>query len=281
MNILHKSFILAALAATAAVGFTSCSDDDKDKMPAAFTVSEKDFDVKYDGLTKGGDLAMFSLAATAPWTVTQADEWLSVSQSSGDAGTYNIFITAKELTTADDRRGFIELAMGNMKHMLTVNQSRKTIELSLSTTGVALNVLGKDSEGAIPTVHLTANNDWTIETDCDWLKATPAEGPLGEADITIEAAVNKTGAQRTGKVSVKAMDMTRSITVVQDWQAFTADKNVTDILLPATDATYTVNLGCIEAWKVTAKPAWLTVTPDNGPAGTTQVTLSAADNDEF
>ena len=44
-------------------------------------------------------------------------------------------------------------------------------------------------------VDITANADWKVESDVDWLTVTPAAGN-GDAKITIAVAMNDTGAVR-------------------------------------------------------------------------------------
>lgn len=282
MNIYMKSFIFTAVMAASSCAFTSC-DDDYD-MPASFVVSDYTFDINYDGLTADGDRAMFTIAATDSWKVTKADEWLSLSETEGEHGSYNIFVVADENTTYEARRGFIEIVMGNKKELITVNQGRKTIELSLNTKTLAVNALGKTDEGAEASFVVTTNADWTVSVadGCDWIKAVPTEGAEGSSEVTLQVAVNTTGVARSAKVNVKAADEEGSVTVTQDFNAFTTNVagGFSNVVLSASaeDAKMEVELTCLEAWKVSAKPEWLTVSPDNGLAGMTSVTISASDN---
>lgn len=269
--------------ASASCAVTSCDDDEN--MPASFKASDRTFDVSYDGLTKEGDRPMFSLAATASWKVEQTDEWLTLSETQGEHGSYNIFIIAEENTTNKERRGFIEIRMGDKVEMITVNQARKTIELSLSTSTLAVNVLGKTEGGADAKVSVSSNADWSVQLPegCDWIKATPATGNAGDSEISFQVSPNTTGAVRTAKVEVVAVDYTRSVSITQDFRAFTADipGEFNEIVLGAEgdDAAFSVDLTCVEAWSVSEKPEWLTITPENGIAGKTHVTVTALPNE--
>lgn len=211
------------MAATFCGAFTACSDDED--MPASFTTSEGSFTIKYDGLTAEGDRASFSLNATSSWEMTQADPWLTLSETSGTHGSYNLFIIAEENTTNAARRGFIEIRMGSKVQMLTVNQERKTIELTLSTKLLAVNVLGKTEDGSDAKFSITTNSDWTIALPegCDWIKAAPAEGAEGDTEVTFEVTPNLSGEVRTAKIDVTAADMTRSVTLTQECDAFTSN----------------------------------------------------------
>ncbi len=282
MNIQFKPLILTAVMASASMAFTGC-DDDKD-MPEAFGLSDSTFNIAYDGLDKSGDQPKVEINATGSWAMTQADEWLTLSQTSGEHGSYNLFIVAQENKTGKDRRGFIELNMGRKVHMLTVNQSRKTIQLLLSSTGAAVNAIGLDPEGTAPALNVTANETWTLTLPegCDWIQPSVVSGEAGDTPVTLGISPNTTGETRTATVEITSVDMTRKYTVTQDWNAFSTDLSgdPSSIILGALgeDARLTMTLGCLEAWNVTEKPEWLSITPDHGEAGDTPVTISAPDN---
>lgn len=282
MNRYFKSFIFAAVMAASSGAFTSC-DGDED-MPASFAVSDYTFDVNYEGLTADGDRAMFTLAATDSWKVSKADEWLSLSETEGKHGSYNIFVVADVNTSYEPRRGFIEIVMGSKKELITVNQGHKTIELSLNTKTLAVNAIGKTEEGDDASFVVTTNADWTVSVadDCNWIKAVPAEGKEGSNKVTLQVAANTTGAARSAKVNVCSADVVSSVTVSQDFIAFTSNISggfsAVVLAAAAEEAKMEVELGCLEAWSVTAKPEWLSVTPDNGLAGKTLVVISAPEN---
>lgn len=282
MNIYFKSFIFTAVMAASSCAFISC-DDDED-MPASFAVSDYTFDVNYEGLTADGDRAMFTLAATDSWKVSKADEWLTLSETEGNHGSYNIFVVADENTTYESRRGFIEIVMGNKKELITVNQGRKTIELAVNTKTLAVNAIGKTEEGEDASFIVTTNADWTVSVadGCNWIKAVPAEGKEGSNKVTLQVDANTTGAARSAKVNVKAADVVSSVTVSQDFSAFATNVagGFSSVVLGASadEAKMEVELNCLEAWSVTAKPEWLTVSPDNGQAGKALVVISAPEN---
>lgn len=282
MNIQFKSLILTAVMASTAMAFTAC-DDDKD-MPEAFGLSDGTINIEYDGLDKSGDRPMVEVNATGSWAMTKADEWLTLSQTSGEHGSYNLFVEAQENRTGKDRRGFIQLNMGSKVHMLTVNQTRKTIQLTLSSTGTSVNAIGLDQEGTAPTLNINANEVWTLTLPegCDWIQTSTDHGDAGDTPVTFTVSPNTTGETRTATIAVTSVDTTRKYTITQDWNAFTTDLSgdPTNIILGAlgNDASLSMTLGCLEAWEVTEKPEWLTITPDHGNAGETPVTLSAPDN---
>lgn len=285
MNIHFKSFLLTALLVPATCAFTAC-DDDKD-MPASFSISDSTFNIAYDGLGNDGDRVMVGINSTGDWSMTKADEWLTLSQTQGSHGSYNLFIIAQENKTGKDRRGFIELEMGGKPQMLTVNQSRKTIVMTLSSPSEAVNAIGKTVDNIDPTVSITSNEAWTIKLPegCDWIQPSVTEGQEGDTEVSFTVAANTTGAKRSAAVEFTSFDMTRKFTINQDWVAFSTDLtgDPTNISLGALDDEAKISFGltCIEAWEVTEKPDWITISPDNGQTGTTQVAISATNNEDY
>ena len=75
-----------------------------------------------------------------------------------------------------------------------------TVEVSTKSLNFAMEEGGQD-------VDITANSDWKVEVDVDWVTVTPANG-TGDAKITVAVAMNDTGAARETTVKVIALHKT-------------------------------------------------------------------------
>ncbi len=75
-----------------------------------------------------------------------------------------------------------------------------TVEVSTKSLNFAME---EDSQD----VDITANSDWKVEVDVDWVTVTPANG-TGDAKITVAVAMNDTGAARETTVKVIALHKT-------------------------------------------------------------------------
>lgn len=66
--------------------------------------------------------------------------------------------------------------------------------------------------------YLTSDRDWTISSDSDWLHVSQDSGSasVSELEVTFTADANNTEVSRTGVISVKAGDDTKTVTVTQD-----------------------------------------------------------------
>ena len=95
-----------------------------------------------------------------------------------------------------------------------------TVELSVST----LNFTNEEGD---QTVNITANADWKVENDADWVTVTPQAGSKN-GQITVAVSMNNTGAIRSAVIKVQALHYkygvweTKKLTVNQS-----ADQNQT------------------------------------------------------
>ena len=282
MKTYSKFFLSLSILAMSGMGFalTSCEDDEE--IAATFKASDRNFDLDYDGLTADGEQAMFKLNATSDWKVSQKDAWLSLSKEAGTRGSHNIFITAEENLTGEDRTGFIEIEMKGKIEQIAVSQSKKVNQLSVRPNTFSVNALGFTADGLNPTFNIETNCNWTITLPqgCNWIVLDKTSGHSGKAEVAMTVQMNSTGADRTAEIEVKADDLTAKVTVKQTGSAFTFALT-SQILFEASDPaglSVTTKVGCIEGWKVASKPEWLTIDPMQGAEGNTDVTLTAAVN---
>ncbi len=80
-----------------------------------------------------------------------------------------------------------------------------TVEVSTKSLNFAMEEGSQD-------VDITANSDWKVEVDVDWVTVTPANG-TGDAKITVAVAMNDSGAVRETTVKVIALHKTYG-----DWE---------------------------------------------------------------
>lgn len=282
---LHKNFIFAS-ALTLAAGFglalTGCNSDD-DNLPAHFKADTREFTLEYDGLTEKGEEPSLTLNTSGNWSVSQKDEWIHLSRESGTRGSHKIFVTADE-NTGEQRSGFVEIKLlgGDKTELLAVTQNKKVDVLSLSTSSFNVATLGESTDGEPMTFNINTNCDWSLNSP-DWITADKESGSAGKSTVTLTVKVNTTGASREAKVEISAGSLKRSVIVKQDGAAFnlTPDKPLAGgkIVFEASNPTpFTAIVGCIEAWALTEKPSWITVSPENGESGETAVTVTAETN---
>lgn len=79
---------------------------------------------------------------------------------------------------------------------------------------------GAAGEGSL---SITANCNWTIGKDADWVTVNPASGSQNQ-EVTVSVTVNNTGADRTATITIKGGVLSKKITVIQ---AKSADSSLT------------------------------------------------------
>lgn len=284
---LSKNFLIAAalvLSTGVMTGLTACSDDEK--LPAYFKADNREFTLEYDGLTDAGIEPSFTLNTNGDWRVSQKDEWIHMSRESGTRGSHKIFVTADENTTGEDRRGFVEIQLSgsDKKELLAVTQNRKVGTLSITPALVNVTTLGDAAADESLSFTIDTNYDWTIALpeDCDWITLGKQAGNAGKEMVSFSVALNATGAEREAKITVTAGGLSRYTTVRQDGEAFTVKADGQPVgklsFAAADDLVANLTVGCIESWSVTSKPEWITVAPDNGGVGETEVVVTAEAN---
>ena len=86
----------------------------------------------------------------------------------------------------------------------------------LEFTGSTSVTIGKD--GGSQTITFTANRDWSVSSSESWCKVSPASGTASDApvSVTVTCDPNTTYDARTCTVTVRADELSQTITVTQD-----------------------------------------------------------------
>ena len=148
--------------------------------------------------------------------------------------------------------------------------------LEVSTATVSF---GSASEEKV--VYITSNNDWTAESDQEWLtlSATSGKASTGKAELVLSAEENTAESVRVAKVTVKAAGLTKEIAVTQaavdpkPEEPAEVTVSVEALEAAATAGEYTFTLTANKAWAVTSDVDWAVVDPATGEPTTEAVTV--------
>jgi hypothetical protein len=89
---------------------------------------------------KGGSTTI-SITASGEWTLTSNSSWLTISPSSGQAGTYSVTIETAKNSTGKDREGVISLSPGSQSQSLSICQRPYIYERSQVASGNITNAV--------------------------------------------------------------------------------------------------------------------------------------------
>lgn len=124
---------------------------------------------------------------------------------------------------------------------------------SLSVNPTEISV---DKAGGSQTFTVKSNRDWTVTADADWLAVNPASGNASKKDATVTVtALQNTGYNRTGTVTVKTEFDYKTVTVTQagdkgeDTTGGIASATVADFISKADVNTYYRLTGKVSAFK--------------------------------
>ena len=159
-----------------------------------------------------GGSAQIAFIATADWTATTEDEWLTVTPRSGQAGETGITVTAPRNDSYDERVARVVLASGEDSKTVTVTQKQKgALLLTESNYPVG-------AEGGTVSVTLKANSEITaaIKDDAkDWILPAPTKG-LVETVMEFTVLANESEQERSGQIVFTNESGSETITVVQE-----------------------------------------------------------------
>ena len=217
-QILYLLVCLSALAWTT----QACSDDNKSENPPTPEEPAITFPTGSDTqpvfTTEGGTSAL-TFTATEAWTAsvgeadTRAIDWLTVSPTSGQAGTATLTITTEPNNTYDERNAAITLTSGGTRKTLTVTQKQRDA-LTVTSNKVELEATGGDFA-----IELQANVSVSYEIEESakaWLTPTSDTRALTTTTLHFQAAANEDLQPRQGTITLNGGNgLTEDVTVYQ------------------------------------------------------------------
>lgn len=216
---LYPHVIIATVLAAICATTCSCSDSkDSPEAPAVtVAVNPSTFEISSEAQTLTLDVK-----ADADWSITSDSEWASVRPGGGMAGQSTaVKVTVKANTDMVPRKASLTVKAGKTRETVTITQN-PTHTVTLSSTRATMGAQSSSTE-----IEVTSNTDWTAEADASWLSLTPASGKSGTTKMTVKAAANDSGSDRTANVTVKYAGGEQTLEVRQLSDAVTTPEGYT------------------------------------------------------
>ena len=217
-QILYLLVCLSVLAWT----MQGCSDDNKSETPPTPEEPAITFPTGSDTqpvFTTEGGTSTLTFTATEAWTAsvgeadTRAIDWLSVSPTSGQAGTATLTITTEPNDTYDERNAAITLTSGGTRTTLTVTQKQRDA-LTVTSNKVELEATGGAFE-----IELQANVSVTYEIEESaktWITPASDTRALTTTTLHFQAAANEDLQPRQGIITLRGGNgLAEEVTVYQ------------------------------------------------------------------
>ena len=210
----------------------SCSKDEEAPEIKIPTGSE-DFFSKSMDFDNSASEKKLTFSSNKPWTVTVSDtragsSWLSVSPTSGDAGTQTLTVRAEENTTYDDRNAVISVVAGDSVRRVFVNQ-KQLDALTLTSDRFEVPV-----EGGTVNIEVKSNIDYNavIPTEYQsWIHLSKST-TRGLSTSSLSFTIDKSDEydKREGKIIIKSKDKEETVSIYQAGDGIlTLTQNVYDI----------------------------------------------------
>lgn len=127
-------------------------------------------------------------------------------------------------------------------------------------------------------LNITANNDWTISADVEWLDFSVTSGEASDEKqaVNVYSEDNTALEDRTGKITVTAGGLTKEVAVTQKATEFVAELtlSVTKLTAVAAGEELSFNVTSNVAWTASSTSEWVTIAPVSGEASETAVAVT-------
>jgi len=206
--------------------------------------------------------ATFAVYSNMKWTMSNIQNWLSVTPDSGNG---QKTITVSTLSSADTTR----------TDTIFISTPRmKTIQVIISQVVPIIYAPDSVHIDSTTTVSIISNVKWNVSIDSAWLTANVASGS-NNGVITLTATRNNTNSLRTTAIILWGINVSpKTITIIQaPFKAMIAVSS--DSLNIDSTATFTISSNT--SWNVAIDESWLTSNIDSGLYNSA-ITLTASNN---
>lgn len=145
---------------------------------------------------------------------------------------------------------------------------------------VAPEILSSGPESATLELTVTADADWAVKSDADWVSLRPSGGIKNESTIVkVTVQTNSGMEERTAAINIVSGG--KAVKTVALTQSFVkkAISTASSFTFGAQESTGTFTVTSNADWTLESSESWLTVSPVKGGKGDTEVTVKAAAND--
>ena len=207
-----KKFLLSLLAL---VAIAACSNGESEEQGGTQNKHELVLDTSSADFTSDGGSCTISFTTNGAWSAqiinSHADEWCSVSSTSGDAGNSSITITAQPNNTTEDRSATVVIKVGAVSKTIWVKQKQKD---ALTITASEFEVAAGGGEVGI---EVKANIDFEYAIDesaQSWIKYSGSRA-IKTSTLLFKVAENEDLQRREAKIYIRSGSFNETITIYQ------------------------------------------------------------------
>ncbi|MDY3847836.1 MAG: BACON domain-containing protein [Prevotella sp.] len=213
-------------------------------------------------------------SVNTPWSLSCAADWLNISPLSGSADA-SINVSVNENPSCDVVRTSIVTLKSDVSDYgysqeMEVTQAKAVPYLNISATEEISFV----ATGETKTVNVSSNFDYTVRSSESWMIVTKS---ADNKTITLKAEANPTAERRRAYIYIEGLS-NKTINVSQEPSGMTSSQT-TPVSVPVEGGSYNIQLQSDAPWTASSGSySWISVTPNQGSAGTSNVLLEVAPN---
>ena len=232
---------------------------------ASLTINPESIDVGAESITK-----KITIESNIEWIVNSHANWITLSKSSGTAGTTTLNVNIEANTLASSRTSQITVYNQdyNITKKIVVNQAASTISVSTSSIEVG-------PESSTQNVNITSNIPWTAKTSDSWITLSKSSGYAGTTILTINIGANTLASSRSGYVEIYNTECNVSkrvnITQTSICPELAVSHNTLNVEADAIKKIISIESNI--PWSANVSDNWIRLSESSGTAGTTALTI--------
>lgn len=289
MKLRHIIYIAAALVAGACSEELDTLVEDGKYLPGTeeggaagsiLVASPSSFD--FSATTETGALRC-DVTANGDWTVANIPEWITISPTYGSGnGYFSVLPDDNESFEPREATFTIKLDNSRVERTLTVRQRALSPYLRFEdeeTYGYGSGTTYISAMDAVYEIKLNTNvSDIRVSFDYAW--GNPAYDAYSKT-IRFTVSKNNLSELRTGKLTVSSTTADKSLTVTFKQYAYEATLSE-DAISFGSGADYKyIKLNSGMDWTVSTNNSWISVTPESGTPGSTDIKVSVLANSYY
>lgn len=156
--------------------------------------------------------------------------------------------------------------------------AKKPDQKPVSITVEPAKAVTLSNEGQSTVITVTSTADWSIASDADWCTVFPTGGVRNEpVDVKVTVKANGDMHERVANLAISAGSASETVTVTQN-PVFKIVTSTSKLAFGGQEASQKFTVEANLDWKVVSDADWCTLTPAQGGNGSTEVTVTVAEN---
>ena len=237
---------------------------------ASLTINPGSIDVGAESITK-----KITIESNIEWSVNSNANWITLSKSSGTAGTTTLNVNIEANKLASSRTGQITVYNQdyNITKKIVVNQAASTISVSTNSIEVG-------PESSTQNVNITSNIPWMVRTSDSWITLSKSSGYAGTTILTINIGANTSTSSRSGYIEISNAEYGVSKRIEINQTAFCPELKVShDTLNVEADAiTKIITIESNIPWSASVSDNWISLSKSSSSVGNDAIILTIEQN---